>query len=122
MELRCDRHGFELAVDTCRNCGISYCAECLVYSFGRKEQPFCVSCALAAAGVRSNAARQPTLSRKELRRQAKERKKAEKERRSAKAVQSVEIDWSIPTDDTSPLTNEFDWADEEAPQGERVPF
>jgi hypothetical protein len=122
MDLRCDRHGFELAVDTCRNCGISYCAECLVYSFGRKEQPFCVSCALAAAGVRSNAARQPTLSRKEMRRQAKERKKALKEQRASKAVHSVEIDWSIPADETSPLNNEFDWADEEAPHGERVPF
>lgn len=121
MDLRCDRHGFELAVDTCRNCANSYCAECLVYSFGRKEQPFCVACALAAAGVRSNAARQPTLSRKEMRRQAKDRKKADKERKAAKAVQSVEIDWSIPAD-TETTTNEFDWADEESPTGERVPF
>jgi hypothetical protein len=121
MDLRCDRHGFELAVDTCRNCGNSFCAECLVYSFGRKEQPFCVACALAAAGVRSNAARQPTMSRKELRRQAKERKRAEKDRKAAKAVQSVEIDWSIPADETT--TDEFDWANEDVPEaGERVPF
>jgi hypothetical protein len=121
MELRCDRHGFELAEDTCRNCGISYCAECLVYSFGRKEQPFCVACALAAAGVRSNAARTPTLSRKELKRQAKDRKRAQKDRKAAKAVQPVEIDWSIPAE-TPASTNEFDWADEEASAGERVPF
>jgi len=121
MDLRCDRHGFELAEDTCRNCGDSFCAECLVYSFGRKEQPFCVSCALAAAGVRSNAARRPSLSRKEMKRQAKERKRAEKERKAAKAMQPVEIDWSIPIDSET-LTSEFDWADEEAPTGERVPF
>jgi hypothetical protein len=121
MDLRCDRHGFELAVDTCRNCGISFCAECLVYSFGKKEQPFCVSCALAAAGVRSNAARQPTMSRKEMRRRAKERKKAEKDARSAKAVQPVEIDWSIPGDDPA-TSDEFEWADDGASTGERVPF
>lgn len=120
MDLRCERHGFELAEDTCRNCGTSFCAECLVYSFGRKQQPYCVSCALAAAGVRSNAAR-PTMSRREMKRQAKERKKVDKDRKAAKAAQSVEIDWSIPAD-TETLTNEFDWADEEAPTGERVPF
>lgn len=122
MELRCDRHGFELAVDTCRNCGNSFCAECLVYSFGRNEPPFCVACALAAAGVRSNAARQPRLSRRELRRQAKERKRALKERKGAKAVQSVEIDWSIPTEATTTTPDDFAWANEDEPRGERVPF
>jgi hypothetical protein len=122
MDLRCDRHGFELAVDTCRNCGNSYCAECVVYSFGRNEQPFCVACALAAAGVRSNAARQPTMSRKEMRRQAKERKKAEKDRKASKSVQPVEIDWSIPTTDQS-VVDDFEWANEDTPAaGERVPF
>jgi hypothetical protein len=121
MDLRCERHGFELAVDTCRNCGNSFCAECVVYSFGRKQQPYCVACALAAAGVRSNAARQPTMSRKEMRRQAKERKKTEKDRKAAKAVQSVEIDWTIPVDDPA-APNEFEWADEQEATGERVPF
>jgi hypothetical protein len=61
------------------------------------------------------------MSRKEMRRQAKERKKADKERKAAKSVQSVEIDWSIPAD-TEGTTSEFDWADEESPTGERVPF
>jgi hypothetical protein len=123
MDVRCDRHGFELAEDTCRNCGFSFCAECLVYSFGRKQQPFCVSCALAAAGVRSNAARQPAMSRKELRRQAKERKKAEKARRAAKTVQSVEIDWSVP-DEATPANDDVAWLEdaEKQPVGERVPF
>jgi hypothetical protein len=123
MDVRCDRHGFELAEDTCRNCGFSFCAECLVYSFGRKQQPYCVACALAAAGVRSNAARQPAMSRKELKRQAKERKKAEKARRAAKTVQSVEIDWSLPGDAPSE-GDDFAWLEdaEAEPVGERVPF
>ena len=121
MDLRCERHGFELAVDTCRNCANSFCAECVVYSFGRNEQPFCVSCALAAAGVRSNAARTPTLSRKDMKRQAKERKKMLKDRKAAKTVQPVEIDWSIPVDDPT-AASEFEWADEPAAAGERVPF
>jgi hypothetical protein len=94
-----------------------------VYSFGRKQQPFCVACALAAAGVRSNAARQPAMSRKELKRQAKERKKAEKARKAAKTVQSVEIDWSLPAD-AEPTHDDFAWLEEteREPVGERVPF
>jgi hypothetical protein len=124
MDVRCDRHGFELAEDTCRNCGFGFCSECLVYSFGRKQQPYCVSCALAAAGVRSNAARQPAMSRKELKRQAKERKKSEKARRTAKTVQSVEIDWSLPADVEPTNDDDFAWLEdaEREPVGERVPF
>src|SRR5690606_18844790 len=100
MEERCIRHQFEPVADYCRNCGDGYCPECLVYSFGRNEPPYCVSCALAAAGVRSNAARPVTKSRKELRRLAKERKKAEKARKQEAKVEvkPVEIDWSIPED------------------------
>ena len=92
-----------------------------MYSFGPKKPPYCVACALAAAGVRSNAARQPTMSRKEMRRQAKERKKAEQGRKTSKSVQSVEIDWTIPVDDPA-APNEFEWADDQEQTGERVPF
>jgi hypothetical protein len=48
----CEAHPFDAAHDDCRMCGHSFCSECLVYSFGPKRPPFCVPCALAAAGVR----------------------------------------------------------------------
>jgi hypothetical protein len=127
MEERCIRHQFEPVADFCRNCGDGYCPECLVYSFGRNEQPYCVSCALAAAGVRSNAARPATKSRKEIRRQAKERKKAEKQaKETAKVeVKPVEIDWSIPPDaeqGEEATDTGLDWLDDQLPSGDRVSF
>ncbi len=50
----CDTHPFDPAVGTCRTCGRDYCASCLVYAFGDKKPPFCVPCALEAAGVRKS--------------------------------------------------------------------
>jgi hypothetical protein len=48
----CDTHPFDQADDSCRECKRSFCATCLVYSFGPKKPPYCVPCALTAAGVR----------------------------------------------------------------------
>lgn len=127
MDGRCVKHHFEPATDTCRHCGHPYCDECLVYSFGRSEPPYCVSCALAAAGVRSNAARQPALSRREIRRRAKLRRKAERQRalepsRSPVEVGGPGVDWSVPA--SVPSGTDPDRADEpfSRPYGERVPF
>lgn len=49
----CLRHMEEPSTGECRSCHGSYCARCLVYSFGPKKPPFCVGCALRASGVRS---------------------------------------------------------------------
>ncbi|MCB0988017.1 MAG: hypothetical protein KDB09_09640 [Acidimicrobiales bacterium] len=49
----CMRHMEEPSTAECRSCHGSYCARCLVYSFGPKKPPFCVGCALKASGVRS---------------------------------------------------------------------
>ena len=54
---QCAKHLFEQAVDQCRACHHEFCPECLVWSHGPKKPPMCVPCALAAAGVRSTAAR-----------------------------------------------------------------
>jgi hypothetical protein len=48
----CESHPFDEAHDECRACGRPFCHGCLVYSFGPKRPPFCVPCALEAAGVR----------------------------------------------------------------------
>lgn len=79
----CQRHASEPAVDRCGKCGWGYCNRCLVYSFGPSKPPFCVGCAMAAAGIRSQrtAAAPPKLDRKTLRLQ----RKAEKEARKAAA-------------------------------------
>ena len=73
MEGRCAKHQFEAAEDTCRSCGNEFCGECLVYAFGPKKPPYCIACALTAAGVRTNAANSPTKSKKELKQEARAR-------------------------------------------------
>lgn len=67
MTVRCVKHPFETAVTTCRECGYDYCGECLVYSFGANKPPYCVKCALAAAGVRRGSAVTPVRAQKSRR-------------------------------------------------------
>jgi hypothetical protein len=126
MDGRCYVHGFELAENHCRNCGMQFCSECLVYAFGANKPPYCISCALAASGVRSNAARRPTLSKREIKRMEKERKKADA--RGGKPTVEVApapvaavvapepvMDVDVEAD------NPFAWADDPN-AGQRVPF
>ena len=61
----CVKHPHESGVAICRRCGGSWCADCLVYSFGERKPPFCMSCAMVAGGVRTSAAR-PALGRREI--------------------------------------------------------
>ena len=68
MEGRCDRHQFDRSVDRCGRCGGEFCSNCVVYSFGPKKPPYCMSCAMVAGGVRTNAAL-PAMSRKQLKAQ-----------------------------------------------------
>lgn len=126
MQGQCYKHGFEASQDSCRHCGLAFCAECLVYSFGPNKPPYCISCALGASGVRANAALQTNVSRREIRRLEKERKKALKAQRSA-APGKIEVQLDVTADDPVPVLvpdveeNPFAWADD--PQsGQRVPF
>jgi len=48
----CNTHPFDEAEDSCRACKRQYCTNCLVYAFGPSKPPFCVPCALEAAGLR----------------------------------------------------------------------
>jgi hypothetical protein len=120
----CAKHQFERSVDLCHSCGDEFCPECLVFPFGRGKTPYCINCALAVSGVRTNAARAPKLSRRELRRRTKEREQAEQARLAAMPVaevhlgDAIDLDWSAPAPST--------WADPaSAPRsahGTRVPF
>lgn len=89
MDGRCDQHLFEGAEDVCKQCGREYCHECLVYPFGPKKPPLCHSCAIAAAGIRKHAAKSRVTSRRELRRQEKERRRASKKQREPEPAVEV---------------------------------
>lgn len=53
----CLRHLEEPSTGECRSCHGTFCARCLVFSFGPKKPPFCVGCALVASGVRNGSRR-----------------------------------------------------------------
>jgi hypothetical protein len=124
LDERCARHQFEAAVDRCRQCGHPFCGECLVYSFGEKQPPFCVPCALSAAGVRSNAARPPAMPKKELRRRQKAESRVAEEAVARAATVGTRIDWSLPIDgngngsdpDQGPTFPTFDDGPDEKPR------
>jgi hypothetical protein len=63
---QCDKHLFEEATGMCRVCRRPFCPECLVYAQGPNKAPFCIPCALTAAGVRSTAASQARRGRRGL--------------------------------------------------------
>jgi len=101
MQGRCDKHLFEAAEDTCGRCGYEFCGECLVYAFGAKRPPFCIPCAVAAAGLRSTAGNRPLAEPREMRSLRKERRAAKRRgRRSADvpAVPEVELAMGLDTD------------------------
>jgi hypothetical protein len=101
----CTKHPHELGVGLCRRCGQSWCSNCLVYSFGPKKPPFCMSCAMVAGGVRTNATL-PAMPRKQLKAQMRAQKAAAKaaaKEAAAEPKESVEAaaaftetDWSAP--------------------------
>lgn len=76
MEGRCYRHQFDTAVDRCQMCGQGFCTTCLVYPKGHRKPPYCLPCAVNAAGVRNGAGSGRKISWRERRALAKERVEA----------------------------------------------
>jgi len=53
---RCVHHSERIGAARCRECGHAFCSECIVFSFGPRQPPFCVDCALVIAGARRRGA------------------------------------------------------------------
>jgi hypothetical protein len=75
--ITCCKHPFIESENLCRSCGQEFCRDCLVYAFGPDQLPFCVTCAIAAAGVRHNS-RSGGLSRREVKRRLRARDRIRK--------------------------------------------
>jgi hypothetical protein len=97
MAETCNRHSFEYAENVCCRCGLAFCHDCLVYPRGPKKPPFCVNCAITAAGVRSTARTPSNLSRREVKRRVRE----------AKAMQQPQI--QAHTEVVVPLADDRDF-------------
>jgi len=101
----CAKHPHELGAAICRRCGGAWCRDCLVYSFGPKKPPYCMSCAMVAGGVRSAAAR-PAMAKRDMRARAKamrvEAKASKQAARGSVEVKELEpaamaeTNWSTP--------------------------
>ncbi len=100
MEGRCERHQLDTSDGQCRQCGYEFCSECLVYPFGPSSASYCISCALAAAGVRTTAANAPNRARRETRRLLKERRR---NGRGRKRSDTPLVDEPAPLEDTELL-------------------
>ena len=113
----CVRHQFDPAVDRCRTCDEPFCAECLLYAFGDNQPPFCMTCALAASGVRVRGAKAPRVSRREIRRREKEAKAASSLRALPPPPTTPPGGWSEATSIDSPLDDDprSTWLDEGSP-------
>jgi hypothetical protein len=97
VEGRCERHTFEAAENLCRTCGYEFCHECLVYTYGTKRAPFCVKCAISAAGVRSNAGNAPKATPREIKKELRARRKQGAPQPMASGP--VDLAWAVPADD-----------------------
>ncbi len=85
----CLAHPYELAEGLCRSCGGAYCADCIVYPFGADKPPLCISCAIAAGGVRRTAKKPSRAAPKEKKERLKEWRKAKQRDLSAPAPDGV---------------------------------
>jgi hypothetical protein len=125
MDERCAKHQFEGAEDVCRTCGHDFCGECLVYAFGPNKAPYCLSCALAASGVRSVSSIRPVRTKREIKNRHKQWCRARGSNgHDAPRVEISPFDEFVPSlsgteEDENPLA----WLDDHlGGSGERVPF
>jgi hypothetical protein len=112
----CSKHTHEMGVALCRRCGGSWCSSCLVYAFGPKKPPYCMSCAMVAGGVRTAAAR-PAMPKRQLKAQmraVKQQAKAEaKAAARAEAPEAPEAEPEVSPETERELAEAFsqtDWS------------
>ena len=99
----CNKHTHEMGVSLCRRCGHSWCSSCLVYAFGPKKPPYCMSCAMVAGGVRT-AASLPAMPKRQLKAQMKALKARAKADAKAAAKATTQAEAPAGDAEVSPET------------------
>jgi len=128
MHEPCAKHQFEAAEDVCRTCGWDFFGECLVYAFGADKPPYCLSCALAASGVRSGAGNPQLRTKREIKARHKEwvHARTSAQRQAPRVEISAFDDFvgaTVPASGDGSDENPLSWLDEHlGGSGERVPF
>jgi len=57
----------------CGRCGHDFCPECVVFPYGLRKPPLCITCALDIGGVSRRSTGRPRLSQRQVRQRVKER-------------------------------------------------
>ncbi|MGQ0431070.1 MAG: hypothetical protein ACT452_01535 [Microthrixaceae bacterium] len=98
----------------CRRCGSAWCGDCLVYAFGGKKLPYCMSCAMFAGGIRTIAAR-PALPKREVKKLQKASKAEAKLAATQPAPEPAEADdAAVLADGVTPVGTDWEkpwWED-----------
>jgi hypothetical protein len=80
------RHYEEPVMGYCKTCCRPFCNRCLVFPFGDDKPPYCVSCAIAASGVR-NANKRVAIAQPAQRTTWSERSQARSTKRALKKAE-----------------------------------
>jgi hypothetical protein len=110
----CNKHPHEMGVALCRRCGSAWCGSCLVYAFGPKKPPYCMSCAMVAGGVRS-AASVPAMPRRQVKAQMRAIKAQAKAEAKAQAKAAAQPEPEISAEAERELAEAFSQTDWSSP-------
>ena len=113
MSESCVKHPMTVAEFACGTCGHDFCPERVVFPYGLKKPPICITCALARGGVSRRETGRPKLSRKQI----KERMKA----RNLTTMTRSEVRSSGIGKVVEPLPTVEEQQDERWLRGEREP-
>ncbi len=107
----CGKHPHERGAALCRRCGHPWCTTCLVYAFGPKKPPYCMSCAMVAGGVKSSSSL-PPMPKRQLKAQMRAMKaEAKAAAKAAKADAPVPVEVQEPVvEDAAASAPTTDWA------------
>ncbi|MGB3411879.1 MAG: hypothetical protein WBA45_11850 [Microthrixaceae bacterium] len=100
MSNSCVKHPMTFGTQICGECGHHFCEECVVFPFGVKKPPVCISCALELGGVSSRPSGRPKLSRQSIRERRSAQRKAQKAARASEQTTSSSGGFSGDSSDT----------------------
>ncbi|HTO01299.1 MAG TPA: hypothetical protein VL068_11550 [Microthrixaceae bacterium] len=91
MSSSCVKHPMNFGEEICGECGHHFCQECVVFPFGSKKPPLCISCALELGGISSHPTGRPKLSRQSIRERRSIQRKAQKAARAEQKLAAEAI-------------------------------
>jgi len=120
----CVKHPMVVAEFACSQCGHDFCTECVVFPYGLRKPPVCITCALDIGGVSRRTTGRPKLSRREIRQKVKERSRTTVTRSEVRTSGLGAVAEVLPSEDDQQSERWMDGASEpeEFPGGWKQTF